>query len=109
MDHDLDELIAADRRSGYRGHGEQALWHGVVMQALADLTGQPVGSSDYDEAVAFFTRSGTWGEARASVADCVGVHADDLERGGRRVIAQRERGGGGLRARRAFIEQQLAK
>lgn len=100
-------------RKNNPGHGDHALWGAVVTQALEDVANAPAGSFVYGEAVAFFTRRGEWGEGRTNVADAIGVHADDLERSGRRIIALREREaghiGGGLRARRDFIEQQLAK
>ena len=72
-----------------RGHGERALWVAVVQQAIDDVADEPIGSLDWDEAVAFFTDAGDWAAARTSVADMLEMHADDLVRVGRRIIAER--------------------
>jgi hypothetical protein len=72
-----------------RGHGERALWVAVVQQAIDDVADERIGSLDWDEAVAFFTHAGDWSAARASVADMLELHADDLARVGQRLIADR--------------------
>jgi len=74
------------RESGYR-----ALWGAAVLQAKADVEQQPIGSIDYDYAVAFFVGGGAWAESRAALADCLDVHPDDIERVGRRCIAARRK------------------
>jgi hypothetical protein len=71
-------------RLGYRG-----LWASVVLQALGDIWGQPIGSLDFSQAVAFFTGSGAWAESRTKIGDFLGFHRDDLEEAGRRCINAR--------------------
>ena len=70
----------------------RALWASVVVQALRDLMEQPMDSIAYQDAVAFFTRDGTWAEARTSIGDFLGLHRDELARLGGRYIARREAG-----------------
>ncbi len=69
--------------------GEQALWGAVVLQAMEDIASLPLHSLDYAAAVDFLTAGGWWREGRTNIADCIAVHADDLERAGRRQIAAR--------------------
>jgi hypothetical protein len=71
-------------RQGYRG-----LWASVVLQALDDIWGRPMGSSDYSQAVSFFTGTGTWAEARTTIGDFLEFHSDDLEALGKRCIDAR--------------------
>jgi hypothetical protein len=69
-------------------HGEHALWTAVVLQAIHDLDHERR-STEYTDAVAFFTGTGEWRRSRTDIADRIGVHADDLERCGRRLIDAR--------------------
>jgi hypothetical protein len=71
-------------RLGYRG-----LWASVVLQALNDIWGRPIGSLDFSEAVAFFTGAGTWAESRTTIGDFLEFHRDDLEALGKRCIDAR--------------------
>jgi hypothetical protein len=68
----------------YRG-----LWSSVVLQAIEDIENQPMQSIAFDEAVAFFTRSGTWAESRTMVGDFMELHRDDLETIGKHCINAR--------------------
>jgi hypothetical protein len=69
--------------------GYRALWSSVVLQALEDIENQPVQSAAFAEAVAFFTRSGAWAEARTMIGDFLELHRDELESIGRRCIDAR--------------------
>lgn len=71
-------------RPNHRG-----LWCSVVLQALEDIKSQPIGSVAFAEAVAFFTRTGVWGESRALVGDFLDLHPEELAAIGRRSIAAR--------------------
>jgi hypothetical protein len=71
-------------RLGYRG-----LWASVVLQALGDIWGQPIGSLDFSQAVAFFTGTGAWAESRTTIGDFLELHRDDLEALGQRCIDAR--------------------
>ena len=74
----------------YRGaQGDRALWSAVVQQAMDDLNEAPFGSTDHATAVAFFIGGGDWRQSRTDIADRIGIHADDLERCGRRLIEAR--------------------
>jgi hypothetical protein len=68
----------------YRG-----LWTSVVLQALEDIKSQPLQSLDFADAVAFFTRSGSWAGWRATIADFLDMPRDELEAIGRRCIDAR--------------------
>jgi hypothetical protein len=68
----------------YRG-----LWSSVVLQAIEDIENQPMQSIAFDEAVAFFTRSGLWAESRTMVGDFLELHCDDLETIGKHCISAR--------------------
>ena len=57
----------------------RGLWSSVVLPAIEDIENQPLQSLDYADAVAFFTRSGSWAEWRATVADFLDMHRDELE------------------------------
>jgi hypothetical protein len=72
------------RQAGYR-----ALWSAVVLQALQDIESQPIQSVAFAEAVAFFTRSGAWAEARTMIGDFLELHRDELESIGTRCIEAR--------------------
>jgi hypothetical protein len=72
--------------------GYRALWSSVVLQALEDIENQPVQSAAFAEAVAFFTRSGAWAEARTMIGDFLELHRDELESIGRRCIDARHPG-----------------
>jgi hypothetical protein len=61
----------------------------VVLQALEDIESRPIGSAAFAEAVAFFTRTGVWGESRALVGDFLDIHPEELAAIGRRSIAAR--------------------
>jgi hypothetical protein len=65
------------------------LWIQVVLQAKADLENEPIGSVVYDQAAAFFVSRGDWAISRATVADCLDMHPDELYRCGERWITQR--------------------
>jgi hypothetical protein len=69
--------------------GYRALWSSVVLQALQDIESQPIESAAFAEAVAFFTRSGAWAEARTMIGDFLELHRDELESIGRRCIDAR--------------------
>lgn len=70
--------------------GYQLLWIAVVQQALDDVACAPRRSSEYDDAVAFFSRTeGSWAVARAEVADHLKCHPDAIIRAGRAAIAAR--------------------
>ena len=69
--------------------GCRALWSSVVLQALQDIESQPIQSVAFAEAVAFFTRSGAWAEARTMIGDFLELHRDELESIGRRCIGAR--------------------
>jgi hypothetical protein len=68
----------------YRG-----LWSSVVLQAIEDIENQPMQSIAFDEAVAFFTRSGRWAESRTMIGDFLELHRDDLETIGKHCINAR--------------------
>jgi hypothetical protein len=72
------------RQPGYR-----ALWSSVVFQALQDIESQPIQSAAFAEAVAFFTGSGAWAEARTMIGDFLELHRDELESIGKRCIDAR--------------------
>jgi hypothetical protein len=74
-----------DDTISHQTHGERALWAAVVLQAIHDLDDDPR-SLIYSDAVAFFTGTSEWRRSRTDIADSIGVHADDLERCGRRLI-----------------------
>lgn len=65
------------------------LWVQVVLQAKSDLENAPIGSILFDQAAAFFVGRGEWAVSRATVADCLEMHPDDLYRCGERWIAER--------------------
>jgi hypothetical protein len=73
-----------DSRLGYRG-----LWASVVLQALDDIEGQPIGSLEFGHAVAFFSGVGAWAESRTIIGDFLEFHRDDLEALGKRCINAR--------------------
>jgi hypothetical protein len=77
--------VPQDDTISHQTHGERALWAAVVLQAIHDLDHER-GSLEYTNAVAFFTGNGEWRRSRTDIADRIGVHADDLERCGRRLI-----------------------
>ena len=54
-----------------------------------DIESQPIQSAAFAEAVAFFTRSGAWAEARTMIGDFLELHRDELELIGRRCIDAR--------------------
>jgi hypothetical protein len=62
-----------------------------VLQAIEDIENQPMQSAAFDEAVAFFTRSGSWAESRTMIGDFLELHRDDLEIIGQRCIDARVR------------------
>jgi hypothetical protein len=70
------------------------LWLAVLQQAVDDLESAGLESHWYREAAAFFSGSGIWREARATIADFTGFHPDELTASGLRIIARRraERG-----------------
>lgn len=72
----------------HRGQGDRALWAAVVQQAIDDLDAPP-DSLERADAVAFFTGRGEWRQSRIDIADRLGIHADDLERCGRRLMEER--------------------
>lgn len=66
-----------------------ALWAAVVLQARLDIEMEPLDSIDYAHAVHFFTGRGEWAQSRATIADFLNMHPDDVERSGRTCIDQR--------------------
>lgn len=79
--------MSPDDTRSYRGEGERALWAAVVQQAIDDLDTDR-NSLEHTDAVSFFTSGGEWRQARIDIADRLGIHADDLERCGRRIMAE---------------------
>jgi hypothetical protein len=77
-------MSAVESQQSYR-----LLWAQVVLQAKADLENEPIGSILFDQAAAFFVSRGEWAVSRATVADCLEMHPDDLYRCGERWIAER--------------------
>ncbi len=67
----------------------RALWSSVVLQAIEDIETQPMQSLVFADAVAFFTRPGSWAESRSTIADFLDMHRDELEAIGRRCIDSR--------------------
>ena len=67
----------------------RGLWSSVVLQAIEDIESQPMQSLDFANAVAFFTRSGTWAKSRTIIEDFLDMHRDELEAIGRRCIDAR--------------------
>jgi hypothetical protein len=84
--------VRSDRRnrsSDVHNQHCRELWGAVVLQAKEDIRLQPIDSIAYDQAVAFFTASGEWGEMRMVIADFLEMHRDDLEAAGRGFINAR--------------------
>jgi len=75
--------------TGKTDQSYRVLWAQVVLQAKADLEHEPVDSILYNQAAAFFVSGGDWAVSRATVADCLDMHPDDLYRCGERWIADR--------------------
>jgi hypothetical protein len=73
----------------HTGQGERALWIAVVLRAICDITHEPPGTQEYNEAAAFFIGGGNWALSRAAVAGHIDLHPDDLRRCGRRCISDR--------------------
>jgi hypothetical protein len=69
--------------------GHRTLWSRVVLQAKDDLETEGRGTITYEQAESFFLGSGHWAEARASIAEMIDLHVDDLARLGRVTIAAR--------------------
>jgi hypothetical protein len=84
----LCRMDITDPRSS-RGHGERALWVASLQQSIDDIADEPLGSTEYGDAAAFFTGGGEWAISRSAVAGHIDLHSDDLERCGRRCIAAR--------------------
>ena len=57
---------------------DRGLWSSVVLQAIEDIENQLMQSIEFDEAVAFFTASGSWAESRTMIGDFLELHRDDL-------------------------------
>jgi hypothetical protein len=72
----------------------RALWSAVVRQAREDIANEPMGSLEYEEAVAFFTGGGEWARSRGDVADCIELHPDDLAHAGQHWIEERRQAAG---------------
>jgi hypothetical protein len=71
------------------------LWAAVVMQAKEDVEDLPVGSVDYQAAVAFLTSpSAYWQQARADIAAHLMIHGDDIRHAGQRWVITRRRAEG---------------
>jgi hypothetical protein len=74
---------------------DRALWVAVIQQAREDIEDLPIGSTDYQSAVAFVTStSAHWRRGRNEVCEHLGIHGDDLLRAGRRWVAERRRSEG---------------
>jgi hypothetical protein len=69
--------------------GERTLWVSVVLQASEDLDTCDRLTLDYAQALSFFFGRGDWRRSRADIAECVGLHVDDLQRLGRQTLAAR--------------------
>jgi hypothetical protein len=67
----------------------RGLWSAVVLQAKTDLETQHYTSVAYGQAKSFFLAAGEWAESRQAIADCIGVHTEELTRLGRMTIAAR--------------------
>jgi hypothetical protein len=82
-------MSGSESQQSYR-----VLWAQVVLQAKADLENEKIGSVLFNQAAAFFVGRGDWAQSRLIVADCLGMHSDDLTRCGERwIAARRERDG----------------
>jgi hypothetical protein len=65
-----------------------------VLQAKADLEDEPIDSVLFSQAAAFFVGRGKWAASRATVADYLEMHPDQLAQCGERwVAARRQREG----------------
>ena len=69
---------------------DRALWSAVVLQAIADVESESLGSVEYAQAAGFLTGGGAWRESRVAIADMLHLHADDIKRIGQRRIAARQ-------------------
>ena len=67
----------------------RSLWSSAVLQALEDIENQPIPSTEYAEAEAFFIRPGAWARSRNTIADILDMHPGQLEMIGRRRIEAR--------------------
>ena len=79
----------------HSANSDHALWASVVLQARADIEDLPIGSTDYEAAVAFFTSSSPyWRRGRDDIAEHLNTTGETLQRIGRAwVIARRRRAG----------------
>jgi hypothetical protein len=68
---------------------ERTLWTQVVLQARDDLADADRLSFNFNQAYAFFTGRHDWRRSREDIAECIGLHVDDLERLGRQTLAAR--------------------
>lgn len=66
-----------------------SLWAAVVMRAVYDIEAAELDSTTYEQACSFFTAPGEWAESRLAIADCLGMHTDDVARIGKRAIVAR--------------------
>jgi hypothetical protein len=80
---------------GDRYEGDRALWAAVVAQARDDIAELPIGSTDYNAAVAFFTSPAAyWRHGRDEVGDHLGLTGETLRVAGTAwVIARRRKEG----------------
>jgi hypothetical protein len=67
----------------------RAFWSAVVLQAHHDIKTEPLRSTDYEQAVAFFTAPGEWRDSLGAIADMLDLHPDDLARTGTKAIKAR--------------------
>ena len=72
------------------------LWASVMLQTCDDIETMDYASLEYSHAAAFFCeRGGEWARSRQTIADFMELHAGDLERIGRSLIAARHLRDGG--------------
>src|ERR1700693_2331531 len=67
----------------------RGLWSSVVLQPIEEIEKQLMQSIAFDEAVAFFSGSGSWAESRTMIGDFLELHRDDLATIGQRCIDAR--------------------
>lgn len=73
----------------------RSLFVSVILQACQDIEREPIGSTNYVQAVTFFTAAeGEWLESRQAIADMLDLHPDDLMRAGVRAIRARRKAEG---------------
>jgi hypothetical protein len=80
-------ICASLTENGVQHH--RAFWSAVVLQAHHDIRTEPLRSTDYEQAVAFFTAPGEWRDSLGAIADMLDLHPDYLQRAGTAAIKAR--------------------